>query len=66
MKHLAKKAPCVISFERIGKKKKANLYQFLSGGVYALGGSMVKWVEGEYLLAPRGMEITRQDKMKRK
>lgn len=66
LKHLAKKSPCVISFERIGKKKKANLYQFLSGGVYALGASMVKWIEDEYLLAPRGMEISRQDKAKRK
>ena len=65
LKHLGKKSPCVISFEKMSRKKQANLYQFLSGGVFALGATMVNWVDKEYLLTPRGMEITRQDKVKK-
>ena len=65
LKHLGKKSPCVISFEKMNRRKQANLYQFLSGGVFALGATMVNWVEKEYLLTPRGMEITRQDKAKK-
>ncbi len=65
LKHLGKKSPCVISFEKMSRKKQANLYQFLSGGVFALGATMVNWVDKEYLLTPRGMEITRQDKAKK-
>ena len=65
LKHLGKKSPCVISFEKMSRKKQANLYQFLSGGVFALGATMVNWVDKEYLLTPRGMEITWQDKAKK-
>lgn len=65
LKHLAKKSPCAISFCKMNKKKLNTLYQFLKGGVFALGAKMVKWRGNDYLLTPRGMEISKQDKSKR-
>ncbi|MGN1227739.1 MAG: cell division protein SepF, partial [Christensenellales bacterium] len=65
LKHLGKKSPCIISFNRMTKKRLNSVYQFLSGGVFALGAKMVKWNNVDYLLTPRGMEIAIQDRSKR-
>ncbi|MBQ8749564.1 MAG: cell division protein SepF [Clostridia bacterium] len=65
LKHLGKKSPCVISFNKMNKKKLNGLCQFLNGGVFALGATMMKWHNDDYLLTPRGMAISRQDKSKR-
>lgn len=64
LKHLGKKSPCAISFGKMSKRKFNDLYQFLSGGVFALGAKIVKWNEN-YILTPRGMEISKQDRTKK-
>lgn len=62
--HLGKKSPCAISFNKMSKKKFDSLYQFLRGGVFALGAKIVEWNDS-YLLTPRGMEVSKQDRSKR-
>lgn len=65
LKHLGKKSPCLINFVKMPKKAKLALKQFLNGGVFALGATMMKRTEDEYLLTPRGMEISVQDRSKK-
>ena len=64
LKHLGKKSPCAISFSKMPRRKFNELYQFLSGGVFALGAKIVKWNDN-YILTPRGMEISKQDRVKK-
>ena len=55
--HLKSKKPVVVNLEKIDRESAGKIVNFLSGAVYALGGSMQKISNGILLLAPYNVGI---------
>ena len=55
--HLKQKKPVVINLEKLDKSVAARIFEFLSGAVYALDGSMKKVSNGILLVVPNNMGI---------
>lgn len=55
--HLKSKKPVVVNLEKLDRDVAVKIVNFLSGAVYALGGSMQKISNGILLLAPYNVGI---------
>lgn len=55
--HLKSKKPVVVNLEKLDREIAVKIVNFLSGAVYALGGSMQKISNGILLLAPYNVGI---------
>ena len=55
--HLRSKKPVVINLEKLEKDVARRVIDFISGGVYALGGSIQKVSGGIFLIAPYNVDI---------
>lgn len=55
--HLRSKKPVVINLEKLGKDVARRVIDFISGAVYALGGSIQKVSGGIFLIAPYNVDI---------
>lgn len=55
--HLKSKKPVVVNLEKLDREVGVKMVNFLSGAVYALGGSMQKISSGILLLAPYNVGI---------
>ena len=55
--HLRSKKPVVINLEKLDKDVARRVVDFISGGVYALGGSIQKVSGGIFLIAPYNVDI---------
>ena len=55
--HLRSKKPVVINLEKLEKDIARRVIDFISGGVYALGGSIQKVSGGIFLIAPYNVDI---------
>lgn len=55
--HLKSKKPVVVNLEKLDREIAIKIVNFLSGAVYALGGSMQKISNGILLLAPYNVGI---------
>lgn len=55
--HLRSKKPVVINLEKLEKETARRVIDFISGSVYALGGSIQKVAGGIFLIAPYNVDI---------
>lgn len=55
--HLRSKKPVVINLEKLEKETARRVIDFISGAVYALGGSIQKVSGGIFLIAPYNVDI---------
>jgi len=55
--HLRSKKPVVINLEKLEKEVGRRVIDFISGAVYALGGSIQKVSGGIFLIAPYNVDI---------
>lgn len=55
--HLRSKKPVVINLEKLEKEAARRVIDFVSGAVYALGGSIQKVATGIFLIAPYNVDI---------
>lgn len=55
--HLRSKKPVVINLEKLEKDTARRVIDFISGSVYALGGSIQKVAGGIFLIAPYNVDI---------
>ena len=55
--HLRSKKPVVVNLEKLEKETARRVIDFVSGAVYALGGSIQKVAGGIFLIAPYNVDI---------
>ena len=55
--HLRSKKPVVVNLEKLEKETGRKVIDFISGAVYALGGSIQKVSGGIFLIAPYNVDI---------
>ena len=55
--HLRSKKPVVVNLEKLEKEMARRVIDFVSGAVYALGGSIQKVAGGIFLIAPYNVDI---------
>lgn len=55
--HLRTKKPVVVNLEKLEKETARRVIDFVSGAVYALGGSIQKVAGGIFLIAPYNVDI---------
>lgn len=56
--HLRKREPAIVDFAGVGDDSGQRILDFLSGAIYALGGSMQRISEAIFLLTPSGITIS--------